>query len=197
LEFDVFKRYQLKSRIFTLRVTLPLFILFAMSAVNGFAAEQSSLVQKLTPVSESIVAPALKLQDMDEETTDLKDLKGKTVVVNFWATWCPPCRKEMASLGRLHQSTQDKDVEVLAVDIGEDDDAVFAFMAELDPTPEFTVLFNEDGSLMKSWQVKGLPTTFIINPKGEVAYYAIGGRDFDDPDIIKAITDLNVQKDKS
>jgi thiol-disulfide isomerase/thioredoxin len=195
----VLERRQVKAKpgISLTRLAIPLLIIMTLTTVNGVSAGEKSLIQKLTPVKQSIMAPALKLQDMDEETTDLKDLKGKTVVVNFWATWCPPCRKEMASLGRLHQSTKDKNVEVLAVDIGEDDDAVFAFMAELDPTPEFTVLFNEDGSLMKSWKVRGLPTTFIINPKGEIAYFAIGGRNFDDPEIIKAITDLNSSTHKT
>ncbi|MEB8433131.1 TlpA disulfide reductase family protein [Cocleimonas sp. KMM 6892] len=195
----MFERRQVKAKsgISLTRLAIPLLIIMTLTTVNGVSADEKSLIQKLTPVKQSIMAPALKLQDMDEETTDLKDLKGKTVVVNFWATWCPPCRKEMASLGRLHQSTKDKNVEVLAVDIGEDDDAVFAFMAELDPTPEFTVLFNEDGSLMKSWKVRGLPTTFIINPKGEIAYFAIGGRNFDDPEIIKAITDLNSSTHKT
>ncbi|GAA0412133.1 thiol-disulfide oxidoreductase ResA [Cocleimonas flava] len=195
----MFERRQVKAKsgISLTRLAIPLLIIMTLTTVNGVSADEKTLIQKLTPVKQSIMAPALKLQDMDEETTDLKDLKGKTVVVNFWATWCPPCRKEMASLGRLHQSTKDKNVEVLAVDIGEDDDAVFAFMAELDPTPEFTVLFNEDGSLMKSWKVRGLPTTFIINPKGEIAYFAIGGRNFDDPEIIKAITDLNFSTHKT
>ena len=169
-------------------------MLSMMGAVN--AAEQPPLTHKLTPIKQSIKAPALKLQDMDEETVDLKDLKGKTVVVNFWATWCPPCRREMGSLERMHQATKDKNVEVLAVDIGEDEDAVFAFLGELDPSPEFKVLFNEDGSLMQSWKVRGLPTTFIINPKGEIAYRAVGGREFDHPEIIKAITDLNTSNDK-
>lgn len=195
----MFERRQVKAKSGTslTRLAIPLLIIMTLTTVDGVSADEKPLIQKLTPVKQSIMAPALKLQDMDEETTDLKDLKGKTVVVNFWATWCPPCRKEMASLGRLHQSTKDKNVEVLAVDIGEDDDAVFAFMAELDPTPEFTVLFNEDGSLMKSWKVRGLPTTFIINPKGEIAYFAIGGRNFDDPEIIKAITDLNSSTHKT
>ena len=166
-----------------------------MGAVN--AAEQPPLSHSLSKMKHTILAPDLKLQDMDEETVDIKDLRGKTVVVNFWATWCPPCRREMASLERLYQATKDKNVEVLAVDIGEDEDAVFAFLGELDPTPEFKVLFNEDGSLMYGWGVRGLPTTFIINPKGEIAYRAIGGREFDHPEIIKAIIDLNSSNDKS
>ena len=179
----------------TFFITSSFIVLSIMSVVN--AAEQPPLTHKLTPLKELVMAPALKLQDMDEETVDLKDLKGKTVVVNFWATWCPPCRREMGSLERLHQATKDKNVEVIAVDIGEDEDAVFAFLGELDPSPEFKVLFNEDGSLMQSWKVRGLPTTFIINPKGEIAYRAVGGREFDHPEIIKAITDLNSSEDKS
>jgi peroxiredoxin len=82
-------------------------------------------------------------------------------------------------------------VEVLAVNIGEDEDTVFAFLGELDPSPEFKILFNEDGSLMQSWKVRGLPTTFIINPKGEIVYRAVGGREFDHPEILKVISDLN------
>ena len=164
-------------------------LIFVAGAAN--AAEQPPLTHKLTTIKNPVKAPELELKDMDEETVNLKDLKGKTVVVNFWATWCPPCRREMGSLERLHQATKDKNVEVLAVDIGEDEDSVFAFLGELDPSPEFKILLNEDGSLMQSWSVRGLPTTFIINPKGEIVYRAVGGREFDHPEIIKAVTDLN------
>jgi len=164
-------------------------LIFFVGAAN--AAEQPPLTHKLTAIKNPVKAPELVLKDMDEETVNLKDLKGKTVVVNFWATWCPPCRREMGSLERLHQATKDKNVEVLAVDIGEDEDSVFAFLGELDPSPEFKILLNEDGSLMQSWSVRGLPTTFIINPKGEIVYRAVGGREFDHPEIIKAVTDLN------
>ena len=164
-------------------------LIFFVGAAN--TAEQPPLTHKLTAIKNPVKAPELVLKDMDEETVNLKDLKGKTVVVNFWATWCPPCRREMGSLERLHQATKDKNVEVLAVDIGEDEDSVFAFLGELDPSPEFKILLNEDGSLMQSWSVRGLPTTFIINPKGEIVYRAVGGREFDHPEIIKAVTDLN------
>lgn len=181
----------LKSRVLK-SITLMSFALLFFSnftvAVN--AVEEPPLTHNLTALEKPVMAPELILKDMDEEMLNLKDLKGKTVVVNFWATWCPPCRREMGSLERLHQATKDKNVEVLAVDIGEDFDAVFTFLGSIDPTPEFKILLNEDGELMQSWKVRGLPTTFIINPKGEIAYRAVGGREFDHPEIIKVVTDL-------
>ncbi len=181
-----------KSR-FLKPITLLSFVLLFISLITAAvnATEEPPLTHNLTALEKPVMAPELKLKDMDEELINLKDLKGKTVVVNFWATWCPPCRREMGSLERLHQATKDKNVEVLAVDIGEDFDTVFSFLGAIDPTPEFKILLNEDGTLMQSWKVLGLPTTFIINPKGEIAYRAVGGREFDHPEIIKIVTGLN------
>lgn len=166
-------------------------LLFSLSFLVLGAVEQPPLTHTLTRLEKPVKAPVIELNDMDDESVKLEDLKGKTVVVNFWATWCPPCRREMGSLERFYQATKDKNVEVLAVDIGEDEDAIFAFLGELDPSPNFKILLNEDGSLMQSWKVRGLPTTFIINPEGEIVYRAVGGREFDHPEMVKVITDLN------
>lgn len=172
----------------------PFFILIAISLLissNSFAAEMPPLTHNLTAVKKTMSAPKLRLKNMDDEIVDIKDLKGKVVVVNFWATWCPPCRREMSSLERLHLATQDKNVVLLAVNVGEDIDTVFPFLGMINPSPSFPILFDIDGKAMKEWKVRGLPTTYIINPQGDIVYRAVGGREFDHKDIQQAIINLN------
>jgi len=149
------------------------------------------LTHKLTAIKPILPAPSLQLKDSDGDIVDIKDLKGKVIVVNFWATWCPPCRREMASLERLHLATQAKDVVILAVNIGEDLDTVFSFMGQIEPAPTFPILFDSDAVSMDKWQVKGLPTTYIIDSNGQIIYRAVGGREFDHPDIINKVLGLH------
>ena len=156
----------------------------------SYAAGPPPLTHNLTVIKKPKLAPALHLKDMDDELVNLNDLKGKVVVVNFWATWCPPCRREMSSLERLHLATQDKNVVILAVNVGEDIDTVFPFMGMINPAPSFPILFDTDGMVMTKWKVKGLPTTYIVNPEGKIVYRAVGGREFDHPSIQKAVISL-------
>ncbi len=165
-------------------------VLFLWFVGLGQAVELPPLTHSLTPSEGQSPAPELRLQNMDDEMVDIHDLKGKVVVVNFWATWCPPCRREMGSLERLHQATKDKNVEVLAVNIGEDIDTVFSFLGMVEPSPNFQMLFDKDAVSMEMWGVKGLPTTYVIGPDGRMAYEAVGGREFDHPEIVKKVTDL-------
>ncbi len=154
------------------------------------AAEQPKLTHGLNVIKQEVYAPKLRFNDLDDEIIDLKELKGKVVVVNFWATWCPPCRREMASLERLYQATKDKGVVVLAVNVGEDEDTVFSFLGEIEPSPTFPILFDTQAKSLKDWKVKGLPTTYVVDKKGKLFYRAIGGREFDHPELIKKIETL-------
>ena len=117
-------------------------------------------------------------------------------IINFWATWCPPCRREMGSLERLYQAVADKGVEVLAVNIGEDEDTVFSFLGTVEPSPTFPILFDKDADSMDQWAVKGLPTTYIVSKTGKVTYRVVGGREFDHPELIKTILSLQQSADK-
>ncbi|MEN8166143.1 MAG: TlpA disulfide reductase family protein, partial [Pseudomonadota bacterium] len=135
-------------------------------------------------------APPLRLPSLDDEMIDLKQLAGKVVVVNFWATWCPPCRREMPSLERLYQIAGDQGVRVLAVNIGEDIDTVFPFLGSIEPSPSFPLLFDKAARSLSQWKVKGLPTTYVVGPDGNLAYRAVGGREFDHPDVVKQLLDL-------
>lgn len=151
---------------------------------STFAAELPPLTHRLTPLPDPKPAPAMVLSDLDGKSHDLASYKGKLVVINFWATWCPPCRREMPSLERLRQRLSKHGLDVIAVDVGEDADLVFAFTGQLEPVPAFPMLLDLDSSVMQHWRVKGLPTTFVVDSQGRVIYRAVGGREFDHQGII-------------
>jgi len=148
------------------------------------------LSHTLTRLEKPVAAPDFTLLDMDEKSYSLKDYRGKYVLLNFWATWCPPCRREMPSMESLHQTFADSKLVVLAVNEYEDPDHVFSYMGELDVFPTFPILFDTDSKVSELYEVRGLPTSFIINPQGQVIYRAVGGREFDHPDIMKLIRSL-------
>lgn len=181
----------LGKRVFAVLVPVGLFLV--LSAQTGY---QPPLTHGLTSIPPGRQAPPLRLLDIDEETVDLQDLRGKVVVINFWATWCPPCRREMPSLERLKLSTEEQGVEVLAVNIGEDADTVFAFTGLLEPAPTFPLLLDPDSGSLDDWKVKGLPTTFVVDPKGELAYRAVGGREFDHPELIEQLLALSTKTEE-
>jgi thiol-disulfide isomerase/thioredoxin len=164
-------------------------ILFLTWANPGFAADPPLQVS-LVPYQPRVKAPQLMLANQDGRQFSLEKLKGKVVVINYWATWCPPCRREFPSMEKLRGKMSGKPVEVLAVNEGEDTDVIDTFLSTLDTQPGFPILLDIDGEAMGNWPVRGLPTTFIIDKRGRMAYRAIGGRDFDHPDIVKRITQL-------
>ncbi len=158
-----------------------------LATVSVHAADLPPLTHGLTPVAEPYAAPPLKLADLDGKPHDLTDLKGKLVVVNFWATWCPPCRREMPSLERLNRRLGGRGLAVLAVDVGEDADTVFSFTGQLEPAPAFPLLLDLDSKALQAWKVKGLPTTFVVDAQGRVIYRAVGGREFDNEGLMKQL----------
>ena len=152
--------------------------------------QQPELSHNLTPVNKVIPGPDFELTNMDEENKRFSDYKGKVVLLNFWATWCPPCIREMPSMERLHQQVDAKDFNVIAVNQMEDIDQVFAFTGQLDVDPTFEILFDTTSLVSSAYAVRGLPTTYLIDKKGNIRYRAVGGRVFDHPDVVKIINDL-------
>jgi thiol-disulfide isomerase/thioredoxin len=148
------------------------------------------LGHRLAPLQESIPAPDFVLENMDEEKVSLKELRGKVVLINFWATWCPPCRREMPSMERLYQKINGDNFTVLAINQMEAEDLVFAFTGQLEIDLTFTILFDKDSSVSQAFNVKGLPTSYLIDKKGNIRYRAIGGREFDHPEVEKLIINL-------
>ncbi len=152
----------------------------------ALAAENTD--QTLTPVEGRPPAPELDLLDLEGVRHRMGNYRGRVVIVNFWATWCPPCREEMPSMQRAYEKLREEGMEMLAVNIGEDEDTIFAFTA--DYPVEFPLLMDVDSTTIQSWPVKALPTTFVVDPQGRLAYRAIGGRAWDDPDLLSMVRGL-------
>ncbi|MFP5380824.1 MAG: TlpA family protein disulfide reductase [Gammaproteobacteria bacterium] len=150
------------------------------------AADLPPLSHRLTQQAPK-PAPALKLPDLDGKLHDLAQMKGKVVLVNFWATWCPPCRREMPSMERLAQTLAGEPFAVLAVDVGETMDTIETFTGQLDTALTFPILLDARSRTMRAWKVAGLPTTFLIDKQGRIIASAIGGREFDHPEMVEAI----------
>lgn len=173
--------------------SLLLLCLGSLSMALSAADAMPKLSTTLTAVP-PVAAPDFTLYDMDETAHTLSALRGNVVLVNFWATWCPPCRKEMPSLEFLYQQYQDRGLKVLAVNQWEEPDHVFSYMGELDVYPTFPIVFDRKSQISERFGVRGLPTSFIIDRQGRIIYRAIGGREFNHPDVVKLIEALLKQE---
>jgi len=168
-----------------------IFIFFLLASMTVHADwQQPELSHNLTPVKNVISASDFELPDMDEEKVKLSKYRGKVVLLNFWATWCPPCIREMPSMERLHQQVDAEDFKVLAVNQMENVDQVFAFTGQLDVDPTFQILFDTTSEVSQAYAVRGLPTTYLIDKKGNIRYRAVGGREFNHPGVIEIINQL-------
>lgn len=156
-----------------------------------------TLGHRLNPVTPPIMAPDFELQDMDEKTHRLSNYRGQVVMLNFWATWCPPCRREMPSMEAVYQRLREQGLVVLAINEWESNDHVFAFMGQLSVFPSFPILFDQQGTVAEAFKVNGLPTTLVINTQGQIVYRAVGGRDFDDPEVVKLLQTVLSEQDSS
>ena len=152
--------------------------------------QQPELSHNLTPVARVVPGSDFELQDMDEEKKKLSDYRGKVVLLNFWATWCPPCVREMPSMERLHQQVNAEDFKVIAINQMEDSDEVFAFTGQLEIDPTFEILFDNTSEVSQAYAVRGLPTTYLLDKKGNIRYRAVGGREFNHPEVVKIINEL-------
>ncbi len=132
-------------------------------------------------------APDFSLTDMQGNEVTLSQFRGKVVLLNFWATWCPPCREEMPSMEQLHQRYKDQGLVLLAVNVeAEGYQAVSRFLPGKNYT--FPILLDTAAEVQNSYKVFRFPETFVIDRNGTVVEKIIGGRDWLSP---KTTTMLN------
>lgn len=173
-------------------VRLLMLVGMLLLTAAGVHAELPSpeLSHDLTQLQTPLAAPDFTLADMDGEPRSLSDYRGKVIMLNFWATWCPPCRREIPSMESIYQDLHKDGFMVLAVNEFEDPDHVFAYTGQLSVFPTFPILFDTDSKISQEFGVKGLPTTLLINKQGNIVYRAVGGRDFDHPAVREIVRSL-------
>lgn len=157
-----------------------------MLALSLTACTASS--EMLTPIQGRPQAPDFILKDMNGQTHQLADYRGKVVVVNFWATWCPPCVHEMPSMQKAWEATRKDNVVILAINNGEDLKKVQAFHNKVPLT--FPLLLDTNANIMAEWKARGMPSTFVVDPEGRLVYQALGGRDWNHPTILRVLRSL-------
>jgi thiol-disulfide isomerase/thioredoxin len=158
-------------------------------ANDGPTAQAGRLAPKAEPqVWTEGKQPLFALDSLGGESKNLKDQNGRVVLVHFFATWCEPCREEMASLQRLSERASARPL-VLAIDVGEVDIRVQRFFEKL--PVNFPVLLDRDKAAAKSWGVDQLPTTFLLDATLTPRFVIVGDFDWDRADIDKLIAELS------
>jgi thiol-disulfide isomerase/thioredoxin len=117
--------------------------------------------------------PDVSLPTLDGRTFNLAALRGKPVIVNFWATWCLPCRAELPAFEEVRRNHRDDELVIVGVDYAEPQDVVSKYVAEIGLT--FPIALDEDGEVSELYRVEALPTTFFVGRDGNIRDMAIGG----------------------
>ncbi|MCK4864560.1 MAG: TlpA family protein disulfide reductase [Gammaproteobacteria bacterium] len=131
---------------------------------------------------------AIKLEDTNGEIIEKNNYKGQVTIINFWATWCPPCVQEIPSLNRLKKKMQGLPFELISINYAEEKKTILEFMKKVNV--EFPVLLDKDGGFAKKWNVITYPSTFIIDKEGKIKYGVNAAIEWDDPEFIKKIKAL-------
>ena len=134
---------------------------------------------------------AFELEDVNGHIHRLSDYQGKVVLVNFWASWCPPCIQEIPSMQRLAKSLRNRPFEIVAINVSEQKQRVKYQSKRINMT--FTVLLDTEGKTFQHWQAKILPTSFIVDRKGRIRYLAQGPLEWDTDEVSAIIEKLLIE----
>jgi cytochrome c biogenesis protein CcmG, thiol:disulfide interchange protein DsbE len=157
------------------RIILYILILIAGASWISLSADGTGSSANTSAPQAGFTAPDFTLQAPTGESYTLSKLRGQAVLVNLWATWCPPCRAEMPIIEKMYQEYKDQGFIVLAVDMTYQDDpfAIVPFTQEYGLT--FPILLEETGDVASAYQLRSLPSSYFINRAGIIAEVVIGG----------------------
>ena len=171
-------------------LVVPTLVAVMLMHTPAGLTQEGTLRHGLTPFYGTPLSPSLDLRGLDGKRYRMSDYAGKVVIVNFWATWCPPCIAEMPTLQTIWERFRHTSFEVLAVNIGDSEKVVRRFLDRFEPKLEFPILLADDEEILDVWRIQGLPMSYIVDVEGRWAYGELGPRDFSHEHILKRIRDL-------
>ncbi len=154
-------------------------------ATTAQATEKPAVEQRLSEVDRTL--PTFELKELDDSVWNAETLMGKPWVINFWATWCPPCIEEIPSMNAAYEFLEPQGVGMLAINAGEGAIAVEAFLEKI--SIDFPNVLG-DADTLPNWAIRALPTTIVVDASGKVVYEALGPREWDDEQLLQRVVDL-------
>lgn len=170
------QRISFKSSIFSTLLGLSALLLFATGSLIS------------SPAIAKQPAPNLTLKKLDDSSFNLSDLKGDVVYVDFWATWCPPCRKSFPWMEQMHQKYSDLGFKVVAISTDVKREVVNQFLEKL--TANFIIAHDPTGDSASKFKVEGMPSSYLIDRKGNIRLVHAGFNDKDKSKLEAAIKKL-------
>jgi peroxiredoxin len=176
-------------RNFQLVLTILLVLIASVVLIIFLRDERDSTLETTSQIQPGVEAPDFTFSDLNGVKVSLAAYRGKVVMVNIWATWCPPCRQEMPSMQRLYEKFKGENFEILAVSIdSEGREAVAPFMRKMNLT--FPALLDPGETIRPLYGITGVPESFIIDKKGIVVEKIIGPANWATPEVFLFFKDL-------
>jgi len=182
---------QIADKLEPMPVFLPTFQLPVrplLTVLFVVAMEANALASELLEHPDASISPPLKLADLGDNTYSLSDFRGQVVLVNFWASWCPPCIIEMPGLQRLKEKLAGRPFTILAVNVREKPADIWKFRRLV--KVDFPLLLDREGQAAEDWGITVYPSSFLVGPDGRIRYVAYGPLQWDAPEIIVTIEAL-------
>ena len=168
-------------KLLTLKFFIPLLVFFIPNAVNS---KELNDLKNLVIYEDQKKISEISFKNQEDKNVSLSEYENKLLILNFWATWCEPCKEEMPSLQNLQNNSNFKNLKILPINIGQEDkDSIKKFFSDV-KINTFEIFYDSDVKLAKKFSLRGIPTSVLINKDGYEFAKIIGSIDFEDPKFV-------------
>ena len=168
-------------KLLTLKFFIPLLVFFIPNVVNS---KELNDLKNLVIYEDQKKISEISFKNEKDKNVSLSEYENKLLILNFWATWCEPCKEEMPSLQNLQKNTSFKNLKILPINIGQEDkDTIKKFFSDV-KINTFEIFYDSDIKLAKKFSLRGIPTSILINKDGYEFAKIIGSINFEDPKFV-------------